>query len=745
MNAPLAGTAPAHETQSADSLMKLALAHHEAGRLREAGELYEQVLRIDPEHPDALHFSGLAAHQSGQAELAVASMTRAIEKEPGNPVYFLNFAQVLEAGGDLDRAIACYGQAISLDAGLEMAHFRLGIALTQKWRLEDAVTSLSQALRINPGSHQAAGNMGNALHKLGKLEEAIVCYRKAIALNPTYVEAHNNLGTVLHELSRFDEAAACYRLALLHRPGSVEAHTNLGATLRSLGKWQEAAESCRKALALRPDHAEAYLNLANALKDQGLLREAVDSYRQAIALAPSDPLAYTNLADTLVEQDRIDEAVASYRQAVEMKSERGTAYSNLLYLCSFSCHFEPAEERAFAEGWEKTMLSDGQREAARLRASAQSGAFPAASREGRKLRIGIVSAELGAHAVAVFLQPFLDELDRSRFHLTLFPTVVWQDARARHFRELADGYIPLIGVPDEVAADRIRAEKIDVLIDTTGHTCNCRLGILARRAAPVQCSYIGYWSTTGLTEMDWYITDEAYSGGCDAHFTERLWKLPQQAHCYKGDESLPESGWAPDPEGTVWLGSFNKYSKMRHQTLCLWARVLQGVQNTKLLLEDRLPFEAETHERILTAISSFGVAPDRVVFMPRVPGFAFAQHMALYDRLDIALDTIPFNSGTTAFDALWMGVPLVALEGDRVCGRMASSIVTALGHPEWAARNEEEYVSIVRSLAGDVEGRKQLRKNQRAAMMRSPLCDAKRLARSLEAALEAMYDRWLKS
>jgi predicted O-linked N-acetylglucosamine transferase (SPINDLY family) len=712
--------------------------------LREAGDLYRQALQIDPENACALHYSGLAAHQAGHTEMAIAPMSRAIENEPGNPTYFLNFGQVLEANRTLDRAITCYRQATKLDPNLESAHFRLGLALMEIGSPEEAVACFSQALRISPKSHEAASGLGNALHELGKMEPAVVCYRKAIVLNPAYVEAHNNLGTVLHKLNRFAEAAASYHQALALRPGSVEAHTNLGATLRSMGEWEKAVESCKRALALKPDHAQAHLNLANAYKDQGLLRDAVANYRQAIALAPAYSLAYTNLADALVEQDKIEEATECYRQAVELDSGQGAAYSNLLYLYSFSCHLDPAAERAFVEGWEKTVLSDVQREAARSRAPARSGVFSAASRQGRKLRLGVVSAELGAHAVAVFLQPFLDELDRSRFHLTLFPTVGWQDARARHFRELADDSTPLIAVPDDQAAERIRKEEIDVLIDTTGHTSNCRLGIFAHRAAPVQCSYIGYWGTTGLTEMDWYITDEGYSGGCEGHFTERLWRLPQHAHCYMGDEALPESAWSPDPDGTVWLGSFNKYSKIRRETLGLWAKVLAGVPQAKLLLEDRLTHEEETHERILTAISSYGVSPERIVFLPRVQGFSFAGHMALYDRLDIALDTIPFNSGTTAFDALWMGVPLVALKGDRVCGRMASSIVAALGHPEWAAKSEEEYVAIVRTLAGDVEGRKRLRKSQRTAMISSPLCDAKRLARSLEEALEAMYDRWLE-
>ena len=231
---------------------------------------------------------------------------------------------------------------------------------------------------------------------------------------------------------------------------------------------------------------------------------------------------------------------------------------------------------------------------------------------GRRLRLGIVSADLGTHAVAEFLQPFLEQLDRSRFHLTLFPIHRRYCARALHLQNLADGFIPLTQLSDSCAADRIRDEKIDVLLDTTGHTFGGRLGIIAHRAAPVQCTSIGYWSTTGLSEMDWIIADPFFLPSMEAHFTEGIWRLPSVAACYRGDPSLPESSWTPDPDGTIWLGSFNKYGKIRRDTLCLRAKVLCALPEAKLLLEDRALFEEETHRRILTTLMEQGVSAERV-------------------------------------------------------------------------------------------------------------------------------------
>lgn len=728
-----------------EGALEQALAYHQAGRLAEAEALYEQILRADPNNADALHYSGLAAHQAGRHDEAIARMTRAIEFAPGRAHYHLNLGQVFEAGKEFGRAIDCFRGAVALDPGSESAYCRLAFAQLKSGAFLDAAAGFSHALKIRPGSCEALFGLGNALDKLCRFEEAIVCYRRALALDPAHMAAVNNLGALLYKLGRYDEAIALFRQAILLHPDSPEIFSNLGSSLRMKGEVAEAAECCCKALALRPGFDDAWLNLANACKEMGRLSDAIAAYKEAILLNPAFAVAYVNMADCLADQDRIEEAADSCRRALDLGNYNATAYTNLLFLESSACRISPNEERDLARGWERAVLSESQRAAARVRAPAHSGAFPALPRLGRKLRLGIVSAELGAHAVAVFLQTFLDQLDHGRFHLTLFPTVRRTDARAAHFHQIADSYIPLIGVPDEQAAEMVRAQQIDILIDTTGHTSDSRLAILAHRAAPVQCSYIGYWSTTGLTEMDWYISDNNYSAGCEGQFAEGLWRLPHVAHCYTGDRSLAQSAWQPDPTGRLWLGSYNKYSKIRGESLRLWAKVLTALPEATLVLEDRNGQQEETHARILAQLAEFGVGPERVLFLPPVPGADYARHMALYDRIDIALDTMPFNSGTTAFDALWMGVPLVALEGRRVCSRMASSIVRVLGHPEWVAQDEEEYVRIVAALARDVEGREKLRRTQRARMLASEICDGKGLARALEDAFEVMYDRWLAS
>jgi protein O-GlcNAc transferase len=619
----------------------------------------------------------------------------------------------------------------------KLAHFRLGNTLMKQHKFAEAIASYSQELTINPRSAETIHNLGSALQKLGRFEQAVVCYQKAISLSPLYAEAYNNLGVTYNGLGLVEKAIASYRRAIALDPASADSHSNLANALTGQGEFLQAVEHCQDAILLQPGHATAHLHLGNAYRRLGLFSDAAASYQQALALSPGNGGIYNNLAETFKDQGKLEEAAESFERAITARQKYPPAHSNLLYFYAFTRHVSPAEERRVAESWETHWLTGQERRLARERV------FPVEPRGGRRLRLGILTAELGHHAVAEFLEPFLLHLDRRRIALTVFSTVLRTGERTRRFQEIfdrnGDAYVPLHGMPTAQAAELIRSKQIDVLIETSGHTYDNRLDVIAHRAAPVQCSYIGYWSTTGLTEMDWFITGTGLDSSIDSHFTEGLWKLRRLSFCYQGDHALAQA-WEPDPEGTVWLGSFNNNAKIREETLRLWAHVLHAIPEAKLLFEDRHTEDGETHRRILSILRSLGIDERRLEFIPYVGGHE--RHMKLYNRLDIALDTIPFNSVTTAFDALWMGVPLVTLAGDWMGGMLAASFLKALGHPEWIAHSQDEYASIVYVLARDAQKRKQLRATQRSRMAASELCDGAGLARSLEAAIEAMYDAW---
>jgi len=695
----------------------------------------QKTAQLLPDDAGAHNNLGSALQDRGEIEDAVKSYRRAIKLKPDFAMAHSNLGNAQTVLGQLEGALASYRRVVELEPGFAEAHNDLGNLSTALGLYDKAQTSYRRAVELKPDFAEAYSNLGNVLNELGLYDEALAGCRRALQLKPDFAEAHNNLGNTLRALGQLDVAAASYRRAVELKPDFAEAHSNLGNLLNELGQYEEAAASCGRAVEIKPDFAEAHNNLGNVLKELGRLNDALVSYRRAVELKPDFAIAHNNLGLALHALGQPDTALASYRRALEIRPDFAEVYSNMLYMHAFTRDISPESECALAADWENIALSESERRAA------HNWRFDHLPRAGRKIKVGVVSAELGQHPVAEFLEPILEHLDRNRLHVTLFPTAVRTEARAARFEALADEYISLVKLSDSGAVDLIRSEKIDILIDTTSHMRDSRMGIFARRAAPVQCHYIGYHGTTGLTEMDWFIADaELLPPGYDVHFREGIWRLPRLRLAYKGDTALPESRWTPSSDGTVWLGSFNNLTKVREEALGLWAKVMHAIPKSKLLLKDRTAKDPAVRDRIETELGRHGISADRIEFAAQVPDWA--AHMVLYDRLDIALDAIPLNSETTAFDALWMGVPLVALEGDWVGGRMASTILKAWPKPEWVAHNEDEYVAIVASLARDVEGRKALRAKQRALISASQLCDACGLTRALEEAFAAMYDRW---
>ncbi len=768
-----------------DKKLLQAVTLHRAGRLKDAERIYREILKSDLQHSDANHNLGALAVQTGKPALGLPFFKAALAANPNHGQYWLSYIDALNKAGQHDLAQQVlaearqkglagegadppglrlpeptaaevnelvsmfnngrYTEAEILASGLTQrfpqhgfAWKVLGFALMSQGRSLEAREPLQKAAELLPIDPEVHFTLGNSLRSLGRLSEAETSYRKALESRPDYVDALFNLGATFKDLGRLGEAEACYLQALKFKPDYAEVLNNLGNIQRELGRLDEAEASLRRAIDFKPELADAHNNLAITQNELGRLEEAEVSYRRALEIRADYPEAHNNLGTILKALGRLSEAETCYRQALKIKPDYAGAHSNLLYLYAFTRLVSPQAECEEAAEWEKTVLNEKER------AEAGNRTFNTAPLKGRKLRVGIVSAEIYQHSVAEFLEPLLANFDRSRIHTTLYPTTDIHDSRSIKLKELADEFKSLSKFTDEAAANQIRADKIDILIDTTSHMSGCRLAIFAHRAAPVQCHYIGYHGTTGLTEMDWFIADEELLPHfCDTHFSEKIWRLPRLWIAYRGDTSLPDSNWQPDKDGTIWLGSFNNLAKVRDETLRLWARTMNAIPESKLLLKDRNASDSSMQQRIRRELLCHGISGERIEFAGSIPDWK--AHMALYDRLDIALDSIPLNSGTTAFDALWMGVPMVAIEGDWMGARMTSTILKALGKPEWVARNEEEYVSEVIALAHDIEGRKTMRAGQRSRMADSPLCDAKGLAMALEDAFESMFERWWTS
>lgn len=713
--------------------IQVGLAHHQAGQLEQAYDAYQQALREQPDHPDALHLLGMLAHQIGDNDLALELIELAIRSRPDLPLFRNNQGNVLQAMGRHEEAVACFAQACALEPGNAIFHYNLGQALQMQGRLQEAVESYRRAIELSPNYVEAHSNLGHVLDVQAELEQAADSHRRALSLAPQMAELHFNLAALLYRQGKLDEAIECYRKAVAIFPDYTHAHCNLGAALLAKGELEDAAACYRRAIEINPALADAHYNLGNALQALNRFEAAVASYRKAIELQPGLVEARCNLGNALRAQGDLDGAIGCYRKALELKPDYATAYSNLLFALGYHAAVPAVEYLAEARGWELACIP------AHIRQTARQKRFARLPPSGRRLKVGYVSGDFRKHAVSYFVEQLFTQHDRSRVELYAYSNHRLRDAVTERLDGSADHWLQIAGMSDESVCERIEADGIDVLIDLSSHSAHNRLGVFARRAAPVQATYL-YFASTGLTEMDYWIGDEVLCPpGLEGQFSERLWQLPRVWLAYKTIADAPASDWRPAEDGGIRLGSFNNLGKITPQTLRLWAQVLHALPEGRLLLKNKDLADEGNRQRILSELAMHGIVADRVELQSGSP---WADYMVQHDKLDVALDPIGgHGGGTSTCDALWMGVPVITLLGDHVGARFTASLVDAIGHDEWVAHTEAEYIEKTVALARAVELRKQLRFSQREAMANSPLCDAQGLARALEEAYVGMFER----
>ena len=743
----------------------LALRHHQAGRLQEAEQLYRQILAQQPRHADAIHHLGVIALQEGRDDMALDLIRRAIALNPGSSEAHSNFGTVLKGKGQLDEAIAAYRQAIALKPNYAEAYSNLGNALSDKGQLDEAIAAYRQAIALRPNfaeAHNSLGNalkgkerldeaiaayrqaialrtnyaeahsnLGNALKGNGQLDEAIAAYRQAIALKSNFAEAHNNLGNALQKKGEFDNAIAAYRQAIALKPKHAEAYNNLGSVLGNQRQLDEAIALYYQAIALRPNYAEAYNNLGNALSDKGQLEEAIAAYRQAIALRPNSPETYSNLGNVEKKKGALDEAIAAYRQAVALKPNHAEADSNLVYTLHFSSAYDA---RAIAEEHRRW----NQQHAEPLRKFIQPHTND--RDPNRRLRIGYVSPDFREHVVGRNLLPLFRRHDHQQFEITCYAQVPSPDARTSQFQQTADRWRNIVGLPDDQVATQIREDRIDLLVDLAMHMANNRLLVFARRPAPVQVTFAGYPAGTGLNAIDYRLSDP-YLDPPDMDesvYTERTIRLPDSFWCYDPleDRGIPVNSLPALNAGFVTFGCLNNFCKVNDGVLTLWGRVLRQVENSRLLL---LAHPGSHRQRTLDRLRQEGIDPGRVEFVPFLPR---PTYLELHHRIDLGLDTFPYNGHTTSLDSFWMGVPVVTLVGQRAVSRAGWCQLSNLGLPELAAQTAEQFVRIAVEIAKDLPRLEQLRSTLRRRMEQSPMMDAPKFARNIEAAYRRMWHTW---
>ena len=720
-------------TVTIQQALDLGVQHHQAGRLAEAEAIYRHILAVDPKQADALQLLGVIAHQVGRNDVAVDLFRQAISSRPDFPDAHGNLGSALRQMGQVNEAIAAYRQTIALQPGYAEAYSNLADALYELGRFDDAIAACRTAISLKPGHAAAHNNLGNALKDKGHLDEAIAAYRQAIALQPAYPQAFSNLGNALHDKRQLDEAIAACRQAVALSPALPEAHYNLGSACLAKGLLDIAIAAYRRAVALRPDYCDAFTNLGVALYERGQLEDSIAACRQAIALKPESAVAHSNLGNALRDQGRYDEAIAAYRTAIALKGDLAETHSNLV----FAMNYHP--------GCDAEAIANEHRRWDLMHAEPLKGfivPYVNNRTSERKLRIGYLSPDFRAHSVSFFLEGLLASHDPREVEVFCYSSVARPDLLTEHLRGLVPHWRDILCNSDEEAANLIRQDAIDILVDLAGHTADNRLLIFARKPAPVQVTWLGYPATTGLDAMDWRLTDAlADPPGTTEHLhAERLFRLPGCAWCFRAADEAPPVSAAPMLQaGRLTFGCFNSQPKITTPMLRLWAEILLAVPGSRLLLKNRFLRDASTRQRTQAALGDFGIAAQRIELVEQAQ--ELADHLATYSQVDIALDTFPYHGTTTTCEALWQGVPVITLAGKTHASRVGVSLLTNVGLSEFIATTPDEYVERAVALAADLPRLAALRQGMRARMQASPLMDAPRFARKIEAAYREIWKK----
>jgi len=676
------------------------------------------------------------------------------------------------ARGDLDAALTAFAEAVRLGSRSADTHSDLGVLLGMRGQEMAAVVQFESALRLEPRHLNARNNLVKALETaaLGALRElrwddAASGYARLCALRPDCATFHNNAGAALCELKRPEQALPLLRRAVVLDPGDASAYYNLAIAFLDLhDPGCEAA--LERAIALRPAYWDAHVNLGLFHYRMGQFDAAEDQFRHVLLQQPQHVGARMHLASMLRELGRLEECLEQTRMVCAAAPDAPGLGSDYLLARQSDLTASGGDLLADARAWAARFADDlspvgtgalvagdrASQSSPPVQPSASSGfcastparAFPDRDlNPNRRLRVGYVSADFHNHSVAKFIEPLLAAHDPGQVEVVAYAQGL-VDETTHRLRAAAHAWHDTRTLDDGALAARIARDRIDILVDLGGHTGNNRLLCFARRPAPIQVSYCGYPGTTGLAAMDWRLTDEVAdpAPSADAEATERLWRLPHGFLCYRPDGvDLPVASPPSARSGVVTFGSFNNLAKLGPEVLALWARILAAAPGSRLFMKSRALGDPRPQERVRRIFEAEGVDPSRLEFLGYAP--STAGHLALYARVDVGLDPFPYNGTTTTCEALWMGVPVVTVLGQRHAGRVGASLLGRVGLSALVARNLDGYRELAVDLARDAAERARLRGALRGWMTASTLMSPATLARDVELAYRHFWRDWL--
>jgi len=749
-------------SQNDDRLLQIATEHHRAGNLAEARRVYSQLLAADPAHTLALFRGGLLELQDRRPEAALAMITRAAAAAPDDARYQIGLAQALHALARWDEAACAYRRALRTDPDCADTEFALGVVLQRSGQLSQAAEAYRRALALRPGDAASLGNLGAVLRELGQVDQAVEVLRTALGIEPLAAAHAINLAIALCQRREFGAAESLLRATLASEPNHPEAAFNLANALRGLGRPHEAIFQYQHAVALRPDYADALNNLGNVHKELGdfsaamtafeaalrarpdyvvawnnagcLLRTlgrtdaAEDMLRRGLAIDPRHAALHDNLGNVLKDAGELDEAIDCFRKALDIDPTNAATHSNLVYALSFqSPEAQPILDECAR--WNARFA-----EPLRPRATRR----PQHASANRRLKVGYVSPDFRDHCQSLFTVPLFAHHDRTAVEIFCYSSVERPDDYTRRIASYAAVWRDARRLDDAALCEVIREDGVDILVDLSMHMANARPLVFARKPAPVQIAWLAYPGTTGLSAMDYRLSDPRLDPqGFDHHYSERTLRLPDSFWCYDPLTDRPEVNALPAIErGYLTLGCLNNPCKLTDDSMRLWGGVMRALPDARLLL---MAPAGRHRRRLLQRLEAQHIAAQRVSFVEFRPR---AQYLRAYHDIDFGLDTFPYNGHTTSLDALWMGVPIVTRVGRTCVGRGGLSQLYQLDLLDLAAESDAAFIANAVALAGDMRRLAALRGQLRSRLERSALMDAARFAANIEDAYRRAWSAY---
>ncbi|GMH30131.1 hypothetical protein Nepgr_031974 [Nepenthes gracilis] len=682
-----------------------------AGNTQEGIQKYYEALKIDPHYAPAYYNLGVIYSEMLQYDAALTCYEKAALERPMYAEAYCNMGVIYKNRGDLEAAIACYERCLAVSPNFEIAKNNMAIALTDlgtKVKLEgdidQGVAFYKKALSYNWRYADAMYNLGVAYGEMLKFDMAIVFYELAFHFNPHCAEACNNLGVIYKDRENLDKAVECYQMALTINPNFSQSLNNLGVVYTVQGKMDAAANMIEKAIIANPTYAEAYNNLGVLYRDAGDISRAIEAYEHCLKIDQDSRNAGQNclLAINYINEGHDDKLYESHRDWGHRFVRLYPQYTS----------------------WDNPKDPD------------------------RALTVGYVSPDFFTHSVSYFIEAPLSHHDYTNYKVVIYSAVVKADAKTIRFRDkvIKKGgkWRDIYGIDEKKVANMVREDKVDILVELTGHTANNKLGMMACRPAPVQVTWIGYPNTTGLPTIDYRITDAlADPPDSKQKHVEELVRLPACFLCYTPS---PEAGPVPPTpaltNGFVTFGSFNNLAKITPKVLRVWARILCAVPNSRLVVKCK-PFCCDSiRHRFLSTLEQLGVESVRVDLLPLI--LLNHDHMQAYALMDISLDTFPYAGTTTTCESLYMGVPCITMAGRVHAHNVGVSLLNNVGLGHLVAKTEDEYVQLAIQMASNTTSLSKLKMGLRDLMLKSQVCDGSKFTLGLESTYRDMWHKYCK-